>query len=149
VIYVARLSPAMRLSRLTVGSTQGRTQMCAQCVVKHSVRQATSKCISAHTLVSGPIIVMNVIRHSHNAHHLLFISVTTQDRDHMSATSVIRVLCPKLCLKLIKPPTICEVLNLVLKIQSALYKLYFKTMLVIDMLHVYSKQLRVWYGPLN
>lgn len=118
VIYVAKLSPAMRHSRLTAGSTQVRNQMCARCVVKHSVRRATSKCISEHTLVSGPIGVMNVIRHSHNAQHLLFISVTTLDRDHMSAKFVVRGLCPKLCLKLIKQPTIYEGLSLLSKIQS-------------------------------
>lgn len=108
VMCVVKLSRAMKHSELTVGFTLVKNQMCAPCVVKHSVRRATWKCTNAHTLVSGPIAVINVERHSHSAQRSLFISVTTRGRDHTNVRSVARVLCPKLCLKHIKLPTMSQ-----------------------------------------
>jgi len=130
VIYVVRLLPVMKRSKLTVGFTQVRNRMCAHCVVKHSVRLVISKCTIAHTLVSDPIAVTNVTKHSHSAQRLLFISDTTQDRDHISARSVIRVLCPKLYLNPIKLPTMCQILTVHSKSSLHFYNSYFKTKMI-------------------
>jgi hypothetical protein len=61
-----------------------------------------------------------VTRHLHNDQHLLFISVTIQGKDHINATSAVRVLCPNHCLKLTKAHTTYQILTLLSKKQYVL-----------------------------